>query len=63
LLALQKTIKIKTYEYIFTFQFTQNVAINYEVRATGILSTAPTSLEDSLPYGTVVTQDVMARYN
>lgn len=60
---LQTIITVEAYEYIFAFQFTQNAAINYEVRTTGIFSTAPISLEDSVPYGTVVPQGVMARYH
>src|SRR6266536_2821451 len=60
ILILQTIITVGNYEYIFAFQFTQDVAINYEVRATGILSTSPIDLGDSVPYGTIVAPGVMA---
>ena len=39
ILVLQTIITVANYDYIFAFQFTQDAAVNYEVRATGILST------------------------
>jgi primary-amine oxidase len=63
ILVLQTIITVGNYEYIFAFQFTQDAAINYEVRATGILSTNPIDLGDSVPYGTVVAPGVMAPYH
>lgn len=62
-LVLQTIITVGNYEYIFAFQFTQDASINYEVRATGILSTAPINLGDSVPYGTLVAPGVMAPYH
>ncbi|KAJ5901907.1 hypothetical protein N7495_002435 [Penicillium taxi] len=62
-LVLQTIITVGNYEYIFAFQFTQDAAINYEVRATGILSTAPINLNQTVPYGTIVAPGVMAPYH
>ncbi|KAL4881325.1 copper amine oxidase [Aspergillus karnatakaensis] len=64
-LVLQTIITVSNYEYIFAFQFTQSAEINYEVRATGILSTNPINLNENLPfpYGTVVAPGVMAPYH
>lgn len=63
ILVLQTIITVGNYEYIFAFQFTQDAAINYEVRATGILSTSPINIGDSVPYGTVVAPGVLAAYH
>ena len=63
MLVLQTIITVGNYEYIFAFQFNQAGAINYEVRATGILSTSPIDIGDSVPYGQVVAPGVMAPYH
>jgi len=63
LLVLQTIITVSNYEYIFLFYFGQDASITYEVRATGILSTAPIDMGDSVPYGTVVAPGVMAPYH
>jgi primary-amine oxidase len=62
-LVLQTIITVGNYEYIFAFQFNQAGAINYEVRATGILSTSPINIGDSVSYGTVVAPGVLAPYH
>jgi primary-amine oxidase len=62
-LALQTIITASNYEYIFLFHFSQDASIHYEVRATGILSTAPIALGTTVPYGTVVAPGVMAPYH
>ncbi|KAH8809310.1 amine oxidase [Xylogone sp. PMI_703] len=62
-LVLQTIITVSNYEYIFAFQFNQAAEISYEVRATGILSTNPIDIGDSVPYGTVVAPGVMAPYH
>ncbi|KAF4629747.1 hypothetical protein G7Y89_g8397 [Cudoniella acicularis] len=62
-LVLQIIITVGNYEYIFAFHFTQAAESNYEVRATGILSTNPIDISDSVPYGTVVAPGVMAPYH
>ncbi|KAL1993533.1 hypothetical protein VTN49DRAFT_2202 [Thermomyces lanuginosus] len=62
-LVLQTIITVGNYEYIFAFHFTQDAAINYEVRATGILSTAPIDIGDQVPYGIMVGPGVMAPYH
>ncbi|EEH39876.2 amine oxidase [Paracoccidioides lutzii Pb01] len=51
ILVLQTIITAGNYEYIFAFQFTQDAAINYEVR--GRFS----------PYGTLVAPGVLAPYH
>ncbi|KAJ4298381.1 hypothetical protein N0V88_003411 [Collariella sp. IMI 366227] len=60
LLVLQTIITVSNYEYIFLFYFGQDASIHYEVRATGILSTAFIDIEDKVPWGTVVAPGVMA---
>ncbi|KAK0633997.1 copper amine oxidase [Immersiella caudata] len=62
-LVLQTIITASNYEYIFLFYFGQDASIHYEVRATGILSTAPISLSGSVPYGTTVAPGVLAPYH
>ncbi|RSL89387.1 hypothetical protein BHE90_017169 [Fusarium euwallaceae] len=63
LLILQTIITVANYEYIFAFQFGQDASIHYEVRATGIMSTCPIDIGDSVPYGTIVAPGVMAPYH
>ena len=64
-LVLQTIITVSNYEYIFAFQFHQDASIFYEVRATGILSTAPIDLDvkERIPYGTVVAPGVLAPHH
>jgi primary-amine oxidase len=62
-LVLQTIITVSNYEYIFAFHFTQAAGIKYEVRATGILSTTPINIGDSVPYGNIVAPGVMAPYH
>ncbi|KAK4185953.1 copper amine oxidase [Podospora australis] len=62
-LVLQTIITASNYEYIFLFYFSQDASIHYEVRATGILSTAPIDVGDTVPYGTVVAPGVLAPYH
>ncbi|KAG5808015.1 hypothetical protein H9Q74_007167 [Fusarium xylarioides] len=65
ILVLQAIITVTNYEYIFAWHFSQDASIFYEVRATGILSTAPTSMEHkgTYPYGNIVAPGVMAPYH
>ncbi|KAF5568905.1 primary-amine oxidase [Fusarium pseudoanthophilum] len=58
-------ITVTNYEYIFAWHFSQDASIFYEVRATGILSTAPTSMDHkgTYPYGNIVAPGVMAPYH
>lgn len=63
ILVLQTIITVSNYEYIFNFQFGQDASIHYEVRATGILSTAPINIGDRVPWGTVVAPGVVAPYH
>lgn len=63
ILVLQTIITVSNYEYIFAFQFGQDASIHYEVRATGILSTAPIAVGETVPYGTVVAPGVLAPYH
>lgn len=62
-LVLQTIVTVSNYEYVFVFYFGQDASIHYEVRATGILSTAPIDVGDSVPYGTVVAPGVLAPYH
>ncbi|CAG9992219.1 unnamed protein product, partial [Clonostachys byssicola] len=65
ILVLQMIITVSNYEYIFAFHFSQDASINFEVRATGILSTVPVdlSVKDKVPFGTVVAPGVLAPYH
>lgn len=67
ILVLQTIITVSNYEYIFAFQFCQDASIFYEVRATGILSTAPHRHQpgqpERVPYGTVVAPGTLAPYH
>ncbi|GES63435.1 copper amine oxidase [Aspergillus terreus] len=63
ILVLQTIITVSNYEYIFAFHLGQDASIHYEVRATGILSTCPIKLGDTVPYGTVVAPGVLAPYH
>ncbi|KAL1868419.1 hypothetical protein VTK73DRAFT_3713 [Phialemonium thermophilum] len=64
ILVLQTVITVSNYEYIFAFQFGQDASIHYEVRASGILSTAPAKLDESAPsFGTIVAPGVLAPYH
>ncbi|KAK4216807.1 copper amine oxidase [Rhypophila decipiens] len=61
-LVLQTIITASNYEYIFAFYFGQDASLTYEVRATGILSTAPISSAPTTTsrYGTVVGPGILA---
>lgn len=63
ILVLQTVITVSNYEYIFAFHFGQDASIHYEIRATGILSTAPIDVGDSVPFGTVVAPGVLAPFH
>ncbi|KAK1965012.1 copper amine oxidase [Colletotrichum sublineola] len=62
-LVLQTIITVSNYEYIFLFYFQQDGSLFYEVRATGIMSTAPIDLDTKVPWGTVVAPGVLAPYH
>lgn len=64
-LVLQTIITVSNYEYIFMWNFHQDGSIFYEVRATGIVSTAPIDLDEPNPprYGTVVAPGVLAPFH
>ncbi|KAL8347877.1 hypothetical protein RB601_002830 [Gaeumannomyces tritici] len=61
-LVLQTVITVSNYEYIFLFYFQQDASLFYEVRATGIMSTAPVDMDEPDPpsFGTVVAPGVLA---
>lgn len=64
ILVLQTIITVSNYEYIFAFHLGQEASIHYEVRATGILSTAPISIDEKgCSYGTIVAPGVLAPYH
>ncbi|KAF9871482.1 copper amine oxidase [Colletotrichum karsti] len=62
-LVLQTIITVSNYEYIFLFYFQQDGSIFYEVRATGIMSTAPIDIDTKVPWGTIVAPGVLAPYH
>lgn len=62
-LVIQSIITVSNYEYILAFIFDQAGEMNYEVRATGILSTQPIDPGVEVPYGTVVHDGVLAGYH
>ncbi|GJC92585.1 amine oxidase [Colletotrichum higginsianum] len=62
-LVLQTIITVSNYEYIFLFLFQQDGSVSYEVRATGIMSTAPIDLGATVPWATVVAPGVAAPYH
>lgn len=59
-LVLQSIITVSNYEYILAFIFNQAGEIEYEIRATGILSTQPIDEGVEVPFGTVVHPGVLA---
>ncbi|KAK3616265.1 hypothetical protein LTR56_018860 [Elasticomyces elasticus] len=62
-LVLQSIITVSNYEYILAFMFNQAGEIDYEVRATGILSTQPIDESIEVPWGTVVHPGVLATHH
>ena len=62
-LVLQSIITVANYEYILAWVFNQAGAVDYEVRATGILSTQPIDEGVSVPWGTVVHPGVLAAHH
>lgn len=59
-LVLQSIITVSNYEYILAFIFNQAGQLEYEIRATGILSTQPIEEGIEVPFGTVVHPGVLA---
>jgi primary-amine oxidase len=62
-LVVQSIITVSNYEYILAFVFGQSGDFNYEVKATGILSTAPIEDGVDVPWGTVVHPGVLAQHH
>jgi primary-amine oxidase len=62
-LVIQSIITVSNYEYILAFIFDQAGQMEYEVRATGILSTQPIDPGVQVPWGTVVHDGVLAVYH
>lgn len=62
-LVLQSIITVSNYEYILAFMFNQAGELDYEVRATGILSTQPIDEGVDVPFGTVVHPGVLAAHH
>ena len=62
-LVLQSIITVANYEYILAFIFNQAGELNYEIRATGIVSTQPIDEGVSVPFGTVVHPGVLAAHH
>jgi len=59
-LVLQSIITVSNYEYILAFMFNQAGELQYEVRATGILSTQPIDDGVDVSFGTRVHPGVLA---
>ena len=62
-LVVQSIITVSNYEYILAFIFNQAGQIEYEARATGILSTQPIDEGINVPWGTVVHPGVLAAHH
>lgn len=62
-LVIQSIITVANYEYILAYIFDQAGQMEYEVRATGILSTQPIDPDVEVPWGTVVHDGVLAGYH
>ncbi|EXJ86916.1 primary-amine oxidase [Capronia epimyces CBS 606.96] len=64
-LQLQTIITVANYEYIFYYILDQSGEIEFETRATGILSTTPIDPEntDKVPFATRVGNGVLAPYH
>lgn len=59
-LVVQSIITVSNYEYVMAFMFNQAGEFDYEVRATGILSTQPIEDDVEVNFGTVVHPGVLA---
>lgn len=59
-LVVQSIITVSNYEYVMAFMFNQAGELDYEVRATGILSTQPIEDDVEVNFGTVVHPGVLA---
>lgn len=62
-LVIQSIITVANYEYIMAFMFNQAGELDYEVRATGILSTQPIDQGIDVPWGTIVHPGVLAAHH
>ncbi|EDU41499.1 copper methylamine oxidase precursor [Pyrenophora tritici-repentis Pt-1C-BFP] len=62
-LVLQSIITVSNYEYILAFIFNQAGELEYEIRATGILSTQPIDEGVEVPFGTVVHPGTLAPHH
>ncbi|MCJ1398722.1 hypothetical protein MMC11_001923 [Xylographa trunciseda] len=62
-LVVQSIITVANYEYILAFIFNQAGMIEYEVRATGIISTQPIDEGVEVPWGTIVHPGVLATHH
>lgn len=60
-LVLQNIITVGNYEYIFSWHFQQNGNVDFETRATGILSTVHIDKDKKSPWGNVVSPGVLAQ--
>lgn len=62
-LVLQSVVTVSNYEYVFAWRLSQDAGMEFEVRATGILSTVPIEIGDKVPFGTIVAPGVLAPYH
>ncbi|KAI9729382.1 MAG: hypothetical protein M1834_006906 [Cirrosporium novae-zelandiae] len=62
-LVLQTIITVGNYDYIFAWHLDQAAGLEYQIQATGILSTAPIDPGVQVPWGTNVNKGVLAPYH
>jgi primary-amine oxidase len=60
-LVLQNILTLMNYDYIFAWIFHQNGTVEFETRATGVVSTAPIDKGARSPWGNVVAPGVLAQ--
>lgn len=62
-LVIQTILTVSNYEYILAFIFNQAGQMDYQVRATGILSTCAIDPETQVEFGTIVHPGVLATHH
>ncbi|PLB54717.1 hypothetical protein P170DRAFT_452410 [Aspergillus steynii IBT 23096] len=62
-LVIQSILTVSNYEYILAFVFNQAGQMDYQVRATGILSTCAIDPDTQVEFGTIVHPGVLATHH
>ncbi|KAJ5972721.1 Copper amine oxidase N2-terminal [Penicillium vulpinum] len=60
-LVLQSILTLMNYDYIFAWIFHQDGTVQFEIRATGIISTAPIEKGKHSPWGSIIAPGVLAQ--